>query len=146
MLVFILTIYRKCLPSQFVNRCIYMHIPIVIGGQNGWNISCKEFLRWRSVVWQLLVLFLTIYRDCFYSQPLSRTIRMHIHILIGIRNRHINSWKKDHIFTQKCSFLSLTFKMKVSCMPIASLIFSLFNVNALFFSSEVVAYFNIFPS
>ena len=34
-LFYILTVYRKCLPSQFVSRCIGIHIFIVTGGQNG---------------------------------------------------------------------------------------------------------------
>ena len=41
--------------------------------------------------------------------------------------------EKMLFFSEKCSFLSLISKMKISCMLIACFIFCLFTVNAFFF-------------
>ena len=73
-LLYILTLYSKCLLFQFSIHGIHMHILILRGVQNG-RISRREnslillqnvvfeayFPRWRPLVFQILVYILTIY-------------------------------------------------------------------------------------
>ena len=63
LLIFVLTIYRKCLLFQFFSRGIQTHITNLTGFQKkriicqkNSHILLKTFF-WRSLVWELLVLY-----------------------------------------------------------------------------------------
>ena len=59
---------------------------------------------------------------------------MQISILKGVQKKHISGYNNGHILPKMC-FWGLISNMKVTCMPLASFIFSLFNVSPFFFSS-----------
>ena len=95
---------------------------------------------------QCLFYIPTIYPKCLLFQFFSRGIRMHIPILTGVQNGHISRLKDSVFLVKKCSFWSFFNLMKITCMPIAYFIFWLFILNAILFSSLVVAYVCTFPS
>ena len=89
-----------------------------------------------------LIYILTIYRECLLCQFFSRDKRTHAF--------YPNMGPKRTNKLQKNSHLSLknvvSFKLKVTCMPIAYFAFWLFSVNAFLFRSLVVAYVFTCPS
>ena len=82
--------------------------------------------------------FQTIYLKCLLLQFLGRGIRIHIQILTLDENERFSSLRNSHILVKKCSFFTLISKMKVTCMVIVCVIFSLFIENTFFSISEVV--------
>ena len=157
---YILTIYCKYLLFQFLVFSIRMQIPILTEVQKGhisqrkksyftrkcslWSYfqDCEEdycilikecfvlclFFEMKSLVYaKYLFYILTFYRKFFLFQFFSRGVRMHILILTGVQ--------KGHNSNQKMYFWSLISNVKVTCMQIVLLVFLLFNVYPLFFSS-----------
>ena len=82
---------------------------------------------------------------CLLLQSFFIGKRMHIPILTGVQKGHNSGQENDHILL-KTGFWRLISKVKVNCTPIATFIFSLFNVNPFSFSLLVMAYIWTFSS
>ena len=153
-LSYILTIYCKCFTFQFLSRGIRAYIYIITLIQKGHisgykhghillkNVLLKLHFQHEGHVDVLLSYILTIYCIVPLFRFLSRGISIHVPIITGVQNRRITRQKNSHILQKKCCFWSSFFKMKVTCMLITYLMFWLFTVNALLFSSLVVT--NVF--
>ena len=133
---------------QFLCYGTRMHIPILRGVQNG-RISRQNRLNFQDEVHlfaNCLFYFISFCFKCFLFQFLSRSICMHIPILTVVQNGRIRLRKNSHILLKNVLFQAFFSEMKFTCMPNFCLIFWLFILNAIFFSSLVVAYVCIFPS
>ena len=145
--IYILTIYHKCFLFQFLGRGIRMQISTLTRIQ-------KEHISFRKGVHNLLknallkfnfqhegdlyAIFFVFFSLVLLSMPsfefFGCDIRMHIPILTGIaKGRIIGS--KMSLFCKKTNCSSFISKLKVTCMTIASVIFSLFSLNPSLFSS-----------
>ena len=98
-----------------------MHILILIAIQNGgksrWN-NCPIFIKKLllkhnfqdegHLCANFFFYVLTIYRKCLIFQFLSRGMRMHIPILVGVQKGRISRWKNGYILLKKlllkCNF------------------------------------------
>ena len=153
----ILTIYPKCHLFQFFSCGIRMDIPILTGFQNGHicrqknqSYFAKSFSFWSfisemnvtsiPIVCSIFLLF--ILNASIYS---SLVLRMYIPVLTGVQKGRI-SLQKTVLFSKKSSVWGFISEIKVICMPNTCSTFWLFILNAIFFSSLVVAYVCTFPS
>ena len=157
-LFYILNIYCKRFLFQFLRCGIHFHIPFLTGVQKG-HISLWKMVIfcYKNVLLKLnlqdeghfdsncLLYILSFYLKRLLFQFFTRGIRMDISILTRVQRGHISGQKHGHIL-QKMFFWRLVSKIKITWMPLASFIFSLFNVNPYFLSFYVVVYVFIFPS
>ena len=122
-----------------------------------------------------LFYILTIYLKCLLFKFFTDDIRIHIPILTGVQNGHRSLWKQSYFakkrpsrgfisemnatciptfitkknvffFAKNRFFWGFIFVMKFTCMPSACLIFWLFIINGIVFTSLVVAEVCTFPS
>ena len=134
----------KCFLFEFLSDGIPIYIPILTGSK--WrHKSQKELSHFAKKPFFFKFYFqdegdfyanslfnaLTLYHKCYLFQFLDCDIRMHIPILTGIQNGCINLKKKSS-FAEKYLLFS---QMKVTCMQINNIIFSLFTINTFFLSS-----------
>ena len=92
-----------------------------------------------------LFYILTIYLKCLLFQFFSDAICMHILILTGVKNGHRSLWKQSY-FAKKRPSRGFISEMNATCIPTFCLIFWLFILNDIFFSSIVVVYVGTFSS
>ena len=158
-LFYIPTIYPKCHRFHYFSRGIRMPVPILTGVQNGRISLPKNNLMLKKTFFLRLYFrdeghfyakclfdILTIYPNCHRFHFFSRGIRMYIPITTEVQNGRISCLKDSAFFATKCSFWSFFSMMKVTSTPNACFIFRLFILNAIFFSSLVVAYVCTFLS